>query len=600
MTTILKEQTVEPYQAETKIGLQPRVRWREVTVGSALAGIVVIAAALARLFALGSRPLTGPEAARALAALHLVQGQPVDLAPFSPLLTNLNLLVFFLASAGDFWARLVPALFGIALVALPVVRFRHRLGTGGALAASVLVAVSPTFLLFSRAVDPALLSAVTSLVFAGALFDLIEGQERRTLLIAAGALALALTAGPGTYTMLLFLLLFGIGVWGWHRFRGAAGWDRISAACQAVGRDHVGLAQAAAVFGVTLVVAATGFLVNFGGIQATLNMLVNWLSSFSLTREYPAWYYTGILLLYEPAILLGGLLGAAVAIHRRDLFGLFLVVWFAGGLVLYTAIGATAPSLMVPILLPLVVLAGWGIASMSVFPNVEEVLRALLVAAFVLPLLVYVMLQLVTYTETPAQPVRLYLALGAAATAVIVVLIFASSRFGMAWHPTTVARGAAISLLLTSLGLTVHMAWPLNFANREPVRELLLSEPTPPSIRQMLSVLETVSQDRVGDTVSIPITVDGRLGPLVPWYLRDFTNVTVVDGVRQPPGTPVVIMPAMEKLPPIGGQYVGQAFRFSSRWRPAGLSGGDLARWYFWREGPAVPNDELILFVARQ
>lgn len=597
MTTLLREQTTESFEAKQEVGLGISVRLHELTVGGVLAIAVVAVAAFIRLYALGGRPLGETEAARALLALRHVQGQPTELTGFSPLLTNLNLLVFFLAGASDFWARLVPAVFGIVLVMLPVVRFRHRLGTAGALAASALLAFSPTFLLFSQSVAPAMLTAVTALVYLGALFDFIDRQQRRDLLVAAGALALGLAAGPGIYTTLLFLVIFGMGAWLFHRYRNVRGWDRVVAGYRAIKGDRGGLAQMGAVFGVTFVVAATGFLVNFGGIQAALNLFVDWLASFSLNREYPLWYYAGALVLYEPVISLFGLLGAVMVVRRRDQFGLYLVTWFVGSLVLYTAIGVTEPWLVVPILIPLGLLAGWGVAWL--FAEMEEALRALLVTAFIVPMLVYAILQVATYAETPTQSVRLFLALGAAAMSIAIALAFVSSRFGMAWRPATVARGAGISLLVVSMGLSMHMTWHLNFIAREPMRELLLAGPTSPDMREMVSVLETVSQERVGDTIGVPIAVDGRLSPIAPWYLRDFTGVTLIDQVRQPPGTPIVIVPAADEPPPIGDQYVGQGFRVSSRWRPTGLSGSEWIRWYFYREGPAVQNTELVVYVMR-
>jgi uncharacterized protein (TIGR03663 family) len=607
ISTLVKDETrveeiiivEQPHDTEAEVGLSLSLRLREVTVGGVVAGTIGVIAALMRLYALGSRPLGIAEAALALPALRFVQGQPAELTDFSPLLTNLNVLVFFLAGANDFWARLMPALFGIVLVALPMTCFRHRLGTGGALATSVLVAGSPTFWLFARTLDPATLCAVTSLVFVGVGFDVVDYYTRRNLLVAAGALALALTAGPGIYTILLFMLVFGLGAWLLHRRQGAPMWDRIAVAYGAIRDDRDGLAQASAVFGAAFIVAATGFLVNFGGIQAALNLFVDWLASFSLVREYPVWYYPGTLVLYEPAILLFGLLGASVAVRRQDLFGTFLVTWFVGSLILYTLVGVTEPQWVVWILLPLVLLAGHGITWVFELEEVEEASRALLVGAFVVPLLAYVVLQLAFYAQAGTQSMNLFLALGAAAMTIVIALVFASSRLGMAWRPATVARGLGISLLLLTLSLSLHVAWHLNFPEHEPVRELLLAESTWGDMRDMITMLETVSQDRVGDTVNVPITVDGRLEPLVPWYLRDFANVTVVDEVRQPPGTPVVIVPATDKEPAIGDQYVGQSFRVTSRWLPASLTGKELARWYFYREGPAPESSELIVFVAR-
>ena len=59
-------------------------------------------------------------------------------------------LVFFLAGgASDYTVRILPALFGTALVALPLL-FRGHLGRLGALFAAALIAFSPTLLYFSR------------------------------------------------------------------------------------------------------------------------------------------------------------------------------------------------------------------------------------------------------------------------------------------------------------------------------------------------------------------------------------------------------------------------------------------------------------------
>lgn len=593
------EQTVESDSAKVDVDLSIGTRLGGVTVGGAAAGLVVIVAALARLCALGNRPLGAAEAERALLSLRFVQGQPTELTSISPLLANLNVLVFFLTGASDFWVRLAPALFGIVLVALPALCFRHRLSTGGALAASALIAVSPTFMLFSRSVAPAMLSTVTSLVFVGAVFDFVERGERRSLLLAAGALAVALTAGPGTYTMLLLLLVFGAGAWLRYRGTDSAEWNRVAAAVRSIMSQRDDVIQVGAVFVATLVIAATGFLLNFGGLQAALNLFVAWLRSFSLASEYPFWYYAGVLVLYEPAIFLFGLLGAVIAVQRRQAFDLFLVTWFLGSFGLYTLIGATEPSLVVPMLAPLALLAGRGVAAVLNFGETDEALRGLLVVAFVIPLVVYAGVQLTFYAEMTAQSVTLFLALGAAVLAVVIAVVFVSSRFGMGWRPATVGRGAGVSMLLLSLGVTLHMGWHLNYLAHEPVRELLLLEPASADVREMVAALETLSLDRVGDTVNMPITVDGRLTPIVRWYLSEFENVTVTDVVRSP-DTPVVIMPASDKMPPLGDRYIGQGFRVSSRWRLAELTGADFVRWYFYREGPAaVPYSELIMFVGR-
>jgi uncharacterized protein (TIGR03663 family) len=573
---------------------------RGLTVGGALAVGLLILAAITRFYALGGRPLGADEAANALAAWHFVQGQPEDLTPFSPLVTNANLLLFFLFGGSDFAARAVPALFGTLLVVLPMVVLRSRVGTAAALAAGLLILFSPTFLLFSRSVDPAVITAACALVLVAALFAYLEGRDARHLAVAAAALGLGLTAGPGIYTLLLLGLVFVAGTWLLHRLGDErAPWPLLVAAARDAARDRWGLARAGVVLAVVFGAAATGFLANFGGVQAALNLFVRWAESFGQPQGFPIWYHLGVLVLYEPVSLVAGLVGMAVVLRRRDPFGRFLVFWFLGSLALYTVLGAAQPALSVSMLLPLMLLGGIGVARILEFGDWVAASGAGIVAALITPMLVYAGLQVSIYAISTTQPVRLWMALGAAALAVVAAVIFVLSGIGAPWGRTTVLQGLGVSLLLFTLGLTVHMSTWLNYRHVNPTRELLLQSPTSPDLRRMVEVLQVISQERTGDTVSLPIAVDGRLGAVVPWHLRDFTHVTVVSTVRGPTGTPAVIVPAVEEQPPIGDEYVGQRFRLATDWRPVGLTGVDLLRWYLWREGPTIPTRDVILYVSR-
>jgi uncharacterized protein (TIGR03663 family) len=602
MATLVNEQSIEQsfepagVPVVSSVGIQ--LRLGTLTVGGAIAIAVVVAAALLRLYSLGSRPLSGDEASQALAVLHYVRGQDVDLTQFSPWLTNLNILLFFVASPGDFAARLVPAVFGIALVLLPVLLFRRRMGMAAAIGAAVLTALSPTLMLLSRTVEPASLTAVAGLVFIGSLFDFIDSHAQRPLVVGAAALALALTAGPGVYTILLFMLLAAL--LGYLSYRRASGtsWRRVAAAYVTLREDRTAVVRAGIVFGLAFVAAATGFLINWSGIQAALNQAGAWLTSFGLVREYPVWYYPATLAIYEPAIVLLGLIGTLAALRRRNSFESFLVLWFGGGFVLYTLVGPTRPAGLLPVLLPLVLLAGRGAQVVVAFGTRQELERSLLVATVVTPLFVYGLLQLAFVARATAS-MNLYLALGAALVVVVIAVVFGASQWGMGWPRSTVLRGAAIAGLAVTLGLTVHATWRLNYVNDGIQRELILPTLTSRDVRTLVDVTETLSQDRLEDTVSLPITVERTLSPLVPWYLRDFTTVNIVDEILEPPGTPAVVVPGTEQAPPIGDQYVGQRFRLVSAWRPLDFTLQGFLRWYFYRKGQPVVTDDVILFVMR-
>ena len=138
--------------------------------------LLVVAAAL-RLYALGARPLEAEEAQQAMAAWRFYQGQFQSLEGYSPLLFYGDLLTFLLFGASDFWARLVPALFGIALVGLPYF-LRCWLGRAGALAAAALLAFSPSALFFSQSLEGETAVAACALVLLAALFGYLAKRKR--------------------------------------------------------------------------------------------------------------------------------------------------------------------------------------------------------------------------------------------------------------------------------------------------------------------------------------------------------------------------------------------------------------------------------------
>src|SRR5512136_103129 len=137
-------------------------------------GLALLALAL-RLAALGAYPLSDAEAGQALVAWRILQGQPVGLAGYSPLVVTLNLVSFLLLGSSEFAARLGPALLSVPLVLLPY-GLRRYLGRTGALAAGALFALSPTVLYFTRTVDGDIGVAVGGLALVVGLFNWLEGQ----------------------------------------------------------------------------------------------------------------------------------------------------------------------------------------------------------------------------------------------------------------------------------------------------------------------------------------------------------------------------------------------------------------------------------------
>ena len=168
------------------------------TLGWVAAFAVAVAVRLLRLddWALG----TG-EAARAYGAWALFRGQPPVASDSIPdvgaLLLLLHGIGFFLFGTTDVVARLVPALAGIAIVALPLT-LRRWVGGPAALGMAALTAISPTLVYASRVVSPEIIIAALALAAVACLVRLGEAG----LLKAPAARRLPWASSPGPPTPL--------------------------------------------------------------------------------------------------------------------------------------------------------------------------------------------------------------------------------------------------------------------------------------------------------------------------------------------------------------------------------------------------------------
>lgn len=130
---------------------------------------------------------------------------------------------FFLFGDSDFTARLPEALLGSVLVLIPWL-MRPRLGTVGALAASLMLAFSPALLFFSRFAREDILVAPFLLGVVAMVWRYLDEGRHRYLYGAAACLALAFTTKETTFIFVAImsgaLLAFGwsdVTRWVWGR-----------------------------------------------------------------------------------------------------------------------------------------------------------------------------------------------------------------------------------------------------------------------------------------------------------------------------------------------------------------------------------------------
>jgi len=570
-----------------------------LTVEAALYFIIALMAVGLRLYNLDGWPMQAGEAAQALAAWRAAQGLPQGsaLGQHSPILFTTNMFLFVLFGANDFLARLVPALSGALLVIWPYF-LRQRLGRMGALAASFLLALSPSTLFFSRYLGGEIVVAACAVAMTWGLFGYLDQRQPRHLYLVAAALGLALSAGAGTYTFVLVVVTFVLVLALAHRFAVPSEyWQRISDAWRAVRGTNGLLRNCTALFVLIFLLICTGLLLHLSGLQDGIDLFSGWLSAFQPQAGGQPWYYhLQLLLVYEPLILVFGLAAVIYLLKQRDLFSLFLAYWSAMAFLVYLVAGGRGPGDVLLIVVPLALLAGTFVGRLlnELVAKASWVGEGLFVA-LACPMVVYLSLELGGYAFRGG---RNYLWLALVAALILVGLLVLS---WISFGPEPTLRAGGLVLLLTLTFLTVSISCYLSYRRSSDPREIIVASPTSRGIFDLVETVEMVSSRKSGDPSTIAVTVHQGAGSAVAWYLRDFEDVEFVDQLGPSVDTPVVIAPAEEQEPTLGANYSGQDFVLTSSWKLQALSGSDLMRWLLYRRASTpVQTGNVIVWVKQE
>jgi uncharacterized protein (TIGR03663 family) len=605
-------------------------------------GVVLLAAGL-RLYQLGLRPAGEGEAVQAMAAYRFTQGA-AHTAPAGtiPALFTGNVAGFTLVGTSDIAMRWLPALAGLILVLLPY-GLRHRLGRGGALAASLMLAISPSAVFFSRTLDGAIVVAACGLALAVGLIYYLDTRRPGALYFAAVSLGLGLTAGPGTFSLLLIFAAFALLLYLLERLlEFETGWSSLLVAWWALRSEKRLAARTGAVLAGTFGLVATAFVLHPAGLGHAADLLGAWAVSFLPEPGGQHIVYPSLLLLrYEGLIVLFGLAEIAWAgyserktrphvrtaahgneMSRSPLLGrqwaarpgssfphtAFLAFWAAAAYLIVVISGHRPPGNILLVIVPLALLAGQGIERACRWLTARSLwAEAGVTAAVALGLCIFLYLQLVSYaiadtftTVTfagatfPANLTYLILAV------VALVLLFGLALLSWFWRgPESLAGGVWLALLAILSLVGFKAMWTLNAHGGDP-RELMIGEATAPDVRVFVDHLEALSLAKASDARTLPVTVDAATGPVVAWYLRDFHEQTVLEGVSEPPDTVAAVTLAMQD-PPMGETFRGTSYPLQHHWLPWGLRGQKFVSWLlFTADGPPVVDKEIVLWVASQ
>ncbi len=169
--------------------------------------VILIAALFSRFYILGDRAISHDESIHTKFSWNLYKGQGFQHNPMmhGPLLFEVTAFIYFLFGANDFTSRIYPALTGIALVMAPLL-FRKWLGRHGALAASLLMLLSPSISYYSRYIRHDASLMLTAVLLLWMILKYLDDGRSRWLYWMAAWFSLMHATKEASY---IYIAIFG-------------------------------------------------------------------------------------------------------------------------------------------------------------------------------------------------------------------------------------------------------------------------------------------------------------------------------------------------------------------------------------------------------
>lgn len=576
----------------------------QLTIADGLFVLVLVLAGVLRLLNLDAIPLAPSEASNAYSAWQLWQPEAIiQTSASSSAYVSLTALLMPVLGADDVIARLIPALAGMGLVLVPWL-MRRWLGSIGALAAGLLLAVSPTLGVVSRTADGTMLALLAGGLLLVAWLRYQEAGERQWLIAAAIALALGLTSSALFYGLLLTL---GLAYLAQAKVGPPLFYTEEMEEDQVVYApapthwpERVLWRNAAAICAATLLGLSTLFFWYLPGLGITASLPATWLGQISFQGPLLQWVEPILALgRYELILLVFGVVAIAWSTWQGRPFPTFFIYWFTGILLLIFVQRGNLDNVL------LLTLPGYlliGLFVNEVWSKPAPQLRWLLAAAiFLLGLMAYINLHYASRTLAVGQE------LGPNLTRAIFLVVIAASLiiYLARFDAMMTVQGVIAGLLPLLLLFTWGTAWWLSHHAANDPRERWVRQGTDDDVMLFTQMSRQLALQIANSEFDLDVfsAVDS---PVLHWYMRDFAGYETGAALPDDPDADLLIT-AADGGAAAPSTYLGTEFgllRQELSEEAAAEYQGDFfatLRWWFFHESQMpVPEQKINVWLRTE
>lgn len=375
--------------------LRARIAMPEAAWRWACLAVLLIAAAF-RFYALDLKPMHHDEGVNGFFLTNLIRLGTYRYDPANyhgPTLYYLALPFTNFIGLNEYAVRGLTAIAGLGLVALPLA-LRRRIGDFGAIAAALLLAVSPGAIYYSRYFIHESLFVFFTVAMVVCALRYYDDRRAVDLFAATIAAALLFATKETAFISVGVLMIAAVLA---HHYTGGKSRGRFTNNQTNERRDKQGGrlyimlgAGAVLVFVVINVLLYSSFFTNPQGIIGALSTFKIWTrTGTSDFHSYPFWTYLKWLVQEEAALMMLAAMGVGFALWSgRNRFAVFAALWAGGIVAAYSLIPYKTPWLALNFLPAFAIIAGYGFERLMVsgharFASHIPAFALLLIAAFI-------------------------------------------------------------------------------------------------------------------------------------------------------------------------------------------------------------------------